>query len=275
LQQSALMTRAAPDTVRSGKGRTIVNARRLGRLGGLAVGLGIGAALAATPGVASADSSTDPFSWIGGMDLGDLSVPAQVVPAQALDIQVSIFGLDLFPTAGNTATATAGIGDIAIAIGNGANASASGILDTAFADGTNSEAVAGFGILDSATVFGTNSIAKAGSLGGFDSALVFGTDGNATANLGIGDFASVINTGSAPDLADAGGMGFDIDGLSMGNFDIASVVGTGSTADAGFDFTTDTGGSYDLAAAFGDMLNSTAATGGNFLVDIATIFGTL
>lgn len=43
--------------VRSGKGRTVVNARRLGRLGGLAVGLGIGAALAAPS--AGADTATD------------------------------------------------------------------------------------------------------------------------------------------------------------------------------------------------------------------------
>jgi hypothetical protein len=57
------------------------HATRIGRLAGLAVGLGIGAALAATPGVASAD-----------------------------DFQISIDGMDLLPTAGNTATATSGRG---------------------------------------------------------------------------------------------------------------------------------------------------------------------
>jgi hypothetical protein len=76
------------------------------------------------------------------MDLGDLSVPAQMTP---LDMQVSIDGLDLFPTAGNTATAYSGFfGDIAIAIGNGAVARAlNGFGDFAFADGTNSTALAG------------------------------------------------------------------------------------------------------------------------------------
>jgi hypothetical protein len=106
-------------------------------------------------------------------------------PSQALDIQASIFGIDLFPTAGNTATATADSGDIAIAIGNGAHATAaSGIGDFAFADGANSIADAGAGIggsfdsaFDSALVFGSDSTAVAGDVGlpsFFDLAAVFG-----------------------------------------------------------------------------------------------------
>jgi hypothetical protein len=136
------------------------NACGLGRIGGLAVGLGIGAALAASPGVASADSSTDPFSLIDQL-LGGLSVPAQT---STLDMQISIDGMDLFPTAGNTATATSDSGDIAVAIGNGADANATGGFgDFAFADGANSTAEAGFiGNFDSAVVFGANSTAEAG-----------------------------------------------------------------------------------------------------------------
>lgn len=74
----------------------------------LAVGLGIGAALAATPGIASADASTD---WLSSIDqlLGSLSAPATT---SSLDMQVSIDGTDLFPTAGNTATAASDSGDI-------------------------------------------------------------------------------------------------------------------------------------------------------------------
>jgi hypothetical protein len=125
----------------------------------LAVGLSIAAALA-TPGVASADPSTDPYLWIDQL-LGGLSVPAQTT---TLDMQVSVDGTDLFPTAGNTATATSDTGDIAIAIGNGANANATGGSgDFAFADGANSTAEAGFiGDFDSAVVFGANSTADAG-----------------------------------------------------------------------------------------------------------------
>ncbi|MGH3970838.1 MAG: hypothetical protein ACRDTV_22685, partial [Mycobacterium sp.] len=134
---------------------------RIGRLGMLAVGLGIGAALGSTPGVASADSSTDPFSSIDEL-LGSLSLPAQ--STADLDMQVSIFGMDLFPTAGNTATATSDFGNIAIAIGDGANAdAAAGFGDVAFADGTNSSASAGLaGIFDLAFADGTNSTAGAG-----------------------------------------------------------------------------------------------------------------
>ena len=43
----------------------MLSSRGLGRLGLLAVGLGIGAALASTPGVASGDSSTD---WLSSID---------------------------------------------------------------------------------------------------------------------------------------------------------------------------------------------------------------
>jgi hypothetical protein len=77
----------------------MVNARRCARLGMIAVGFCIGAGMASTPGVASADG---------------------------LDFQISIDGYDLFPTTGNLATATSGMGDIAIAFGDGASASATG-----------------------------------------------------------------------------------------------------------------------------------------------------
>ena len=138
----------------------------------VAAGLGIGAALAATPGVASADSSTD---WLSSIDqlLGGLSAPAQT---SALDMQISIDGTDLFPAAGNTATATSDTGDVAIAIGNGADASAvTGIGDFALADGANSTADAGYiGNFDSAVVFGANSSADAG-FGYVDPFPIFGS----------------------------------------------------------------------------------------------------
>jgi hypothetical protein len=158
----------------------------------LAVGLSIG--------VASADPSTDLYSLIDQL-LGGLSAPAQT---SALDMQVSIDGTDLFPTAGNTATATSDTGDIAIAIGNGADASAvEGSGDFAFADGANSVAEAGFiGNFDTAVVFGANSTAEAGfgfvdPFGGpgatpldidysSDLAAAFGDMANATASSGSG-----------------------------------------------------------------------------------------
>jgi hypothetical protein len=137
------------------------------------MGAALAAALAAMPGVASAD-----------------------------DMQISIDGLDLFPTAGNTASAVSGPLDIAIAIGNGASADG-GLLDLgtppsffdfAFADGASGSALAGGGSFDSAIVIGANSTAEAG--GNFaclefcpppdnsDLAAVFGNNLHATATGG-------------------------------------------------------------------------------------------
>jgi hypothetical protein len=207
----------------------------IGRLGGLALGLGIGAAVAATPGVASADPSIDPFSSIDQL-LGGLAVPA-ADPAQALDIQVSISGLDLFPTAGNTAIADAGPGSIAIAIGAGSFADTGTFGDVAFADGANStaETLGLVGGLDSALVFGANSTAEAGGLiGSLDSALVFGANSTAV----------------------AGGL--------AGGLDSALVFGANSTAEAGNP--AGSSGFFDLAAAFGDMLHAIA--NGSGMIDI-------
>jgi hypothetical protein len=216
-----------------------MNARGLGRLGGLAVGLGIGAALAATPGTASAD-----------------------------DMQISIDGMDLFPTAGNTATATSGMGDIAIAIGNGSTADAfGGTGDFALADGTNSDAGAGgtgpFGALgtgsnDSAIDIGNNTGTQNGAeagAGNNDIAIDFGNNtgslnGPLAGNLGNNAFAIDVGNNTGNFL-----------GPSAGTFDLASIFGNNDIAFAG------SPGNFDLAAVFGDMLNATA-TGGNFLVDI-------
>ena len=118
----------------------MVNARRLAQLGMLAVGVGIGSAMAATPGIASADNSQvdsliDPSGLFAAAD-----------PAQSLDFQISIDGMDLFPTAGHSAIAISGTGDMAIAFGAGSQAIADGGYgDFATADGTDAFAEAGDG----------------------------------------------------------------------------------------------------------------------------------
>jgi hypothetical protein len=243
------------------------HATRIGRLAGLAVGFGIGAALAATPGVASAD-----------------------------DFQISFDGMDLFPTAGNEATATTVAGDfgLAIAIGDGANASIdAGSGDYALADGTTSSAIIGQygpsdlssavangtdssaqvsdGNYDFASANGDQSLAGAG-YGNFDTATANGTDSGALASGAI-----VNNTTLVPgndDFASAWGphtiasAGVIVDPLNptASSNDVAPVFdpfGTvGSEAFAG-------GGNFDLAAIFGDGFNTdAAAVGGNFLTDI-------
>ncbi len=277
----------------------MVNIPGISRLSFLAVGIGMSAAAAYAPWIASADSSTDPFSWLAGLD-----VP---VAASPLDMQISIDGVNLLPLADNTATADSGMGDIAIAIGNGSVAQAGagsflgetlspGAFDIAIANGTDSSASAGQGNFDSAFADGTSSTAAVGGFNGVssngdwaaafgshtdaesgvfstvpsqnDGALVvdpFGTLGStADAGEGNSDLASVFGDNST---ARAGGGSVVTNGGDLpGNFDLATVFGNGSDATAGS--TLSAPGDFDLAAVFGDMLHSTAATGGNFLVDI-------
>jgi len=215
-------------------------ATRIGRLAALAVGLGVGAALAATPEVASAD-----------------------------DFQISIDGMDLFPTTGNLATATSTMGDIAIAFGDGANATATdGTFDSAFADGANSTAYAGAGNFDSAYAIGDGSNAGVAT-GSGDTAFANGTDAAALAGgvsvtdasgthvyAGNDDFSSALGPHT---LADSGAIMSE----TPSSNDIAMVFdpfGTvGSTAYAG-------AGNFDLASVIGDMLH--AAAEGNFMADI-------
>ena len=207
--------------------------KAMGRLGGLAIGLGIGAALAASPGVASA----------------------------APDIDISFDGMDIFHTAGHTAVAESGMNDFAIAIGTGSFASAaSGQFDTAFADGTNSIAQSGDGNFDSAFASGIESHAAGGGSGSTlsdsDFASAFGTKADA--------FAGVFGAPSANDTAvvfDPFGSTGSIAEAGNGNFDFASIFGDNSLAQAGFI------GNFDLASVFGDMLHA-SATGGNYLIDI-------
>src|SRR5271156_3835488 len=119
------MTTAAPDTVRSGKGRPMRNASGLGRLGGLAVGMGIGAALAATPGVASADpvSPLDPKVAAASVD-GVTGTPGAAAACPAAlpdpDIAISSDGSTLLQE--GPSLAMSGTGDLAIALGANSDA---------------------------------------------------------------------------------------------------------------------------------------------------------
>jgi hypothetical protein len=251
----------------------------IGRLAGLAVGLGIGAALAANAGVASAD----PPSLF---DANDAAVAAPAVDPSLptfdpSNLAISVDGITLYQT--GTASATSGFGDIAIADGAGSEAIANGgifnIGDFAYAEG-NAIADSAGGSFDTATAVGDG--AGSYAFGDFDTATVSGDNAEAKAVAGFGEVASVVNTGSQYDEAVAAGPGLgvygalnyasvdgtgsiatagDPDGSTFGGFDIASVVGDGSTATAGDP------GNFDLASVMGDML-SAVASGGNFLTDI-------
>jgi hypothetical protein len=113
------------------------------------------------------------------------------------DMQVSIDGIDLFPTAGNAATASSTFGDMSVAIGVGATASADdGFGNLAYADGTGDFASAGIAsssVLNSAWAFGTDSGAHAGFGGSFDTAVTSGTGSLADAGFGTNnDFDTAV-----------------------------------------------------------------------------------
>jgi hypothetical protein len=260
---------------------------RVGRMGILAVGLSIGAALAATPQIASADPSADPLAWVDQLVSG---LPVSADAASPLDMQISISGIDLFPTADNTATATSKFGDVAIAFGDGANATATGSFgDLAIANGTDSTAGAGLGgLFDYAIAHGANSDAAAGVAGNFVIATADGDNSTASAGLESNfDIASAVGTGSkatvgiggGSDLAVAHGDGSSAD-AGIGSHDIASADGTGSTATAAVgnhDLSSAVGGGDATAGgfhsiAFADGVDSDAQAIG--IRDIAAIFNT-
>lgn len=237
----------------------MVSARSWARFGMLAVGLGVGATLGATPGIASADG---------------------------LDFQISFDGYDLFPTVGNSATATSDMGDFAIAFGNGASATAiNGLGNFAFADGTNAAALVGGGNSDTAIDIGNNSglipidadssigpLALAGA-GNDDLAVVIGNESVATASGDIlqsgydssNDIAFVFNPfGAGGDVVNAGVNGFD-----PGNYDIGGVLfdnGIINTGASGADYL------YDIVTPFATEMNAAAAVGAEWWAELMALF---
>jgi hypothetical protein len=221
------------------------HATRIGRLVGLAVGMSIGAALAAIPGVASADE---------------------------LDFQISIGGYDLIPAADTTATATSGTGDIAIAIGDGANATATGGFgDSAFADGAGSTADLGhYGVtnLSAAIASGADSTAQVWE-GSFDFSSASGDD--SAAYTGYGNFDNAQANGT-----DSGAIASGNESLTTfnpANDDVAYAWGPHTSAASG-DLITTTPSSNDIAAVFdpfGTVGSAAYAGDGNF--DLAAVLG--
>jgi hypothetical protein len=222
-----------------------MNARRVGRLGILAVGLGIGAAVASTPGIASADTpGTDPFSWLAGLDPGEA---AALPAASPFDLDISVDGFTLLDlgTPG-AATATSGMGDIAIAFGADSTATAEGGFGDYATATTGATAIAGDPI-PGAT--GNN----------FDFASAGGVDSEAVA--GNGSPLTPDTTGSSFDYASASsgtnttGPGADAFAGFNGSGDSASAVGQGARADSGFSSATPA--NFDSASVWG---NSTTPT---------------
>ncbi len=198
------------------------------RLGMLAVGLGIGGALAATPGIASADSSFDWLSTVDSFLSGGALSAADTTPA--LNLAISFDGMSLFQD--GTAHAYTGTdGDIAIANGAGATAYAFGSNNYASVDGVGSTAVAGAysdggagaSSDNTAFVFGDNSFGYAGTTdaanpGNFNYAVIFGNNDTAWAGgnaAGSGSYDGAYVEGSNLGTAHAQGADYLADILKF------------------------------------------------------------
>jgi hypothetical protein len=258
------------------------NTRTVGRLGMMAVGLGFGAALAAsTAGIAWADPASS--SLIDAVD--QLASAAAAAPGPSTDnFAMSFDGISLAHEGNAIALSTPGQFGLAIAEGDGSQAISTGFLDSAIAGGTGTTASA-TGSFDAASALGDGSEATAGTSASDvgDTASAYGIGTTATSAVGSYDSASV--NGATGDTAVAGGgnndsasiiatLGHEVATASGGNFDIAQIFygAAGSTADAG------AGGNYDWAADLGYLSQEAlhaSATGANFLVDIEPMLTSL
>ena len=218
--------------------------RGIARLGVLAVGLGIGAAVASSPWIASADSSTDWFSDLFGAS----AVP--IFSTSDPNLAISVDGYSLLQD--GTATATSGTGDFAIASGDGADASAFG----------------GFG--DVAEASGTDAVAAAGGASGdtFDTAVDIGHNANGSPDAPFvpGDYVLGAYAGDGVGSSDTaialGNNDFDIAGV--GSHDSASVLASDSFVNAGGDLTNaGLTGNQDVATVL-DLLPGSFADYGSF-----------
>jgi hypothetical protein len=187
----------------------MANTRGFARLGMLAVGLGVGAAVAHSP-VASADSSTD---WLSSIDsfLGGSALPA---PSSGLDMAISYDGYSLVQEGNATAYTVTGEDGLAIADGSGAYAYAGGGTgDVAEAEGTNALAIAG-------GEPGTGT-------GAYDTAIDIGNNTNDLTEGVGGDNGAFAGAGG---LSGASGDGNNDTAIDIGN---NSGFGDGATADEG------------------------------------------
>jgi hypothetical protein len=244
-----------------GKGKSIVNARRIARLGVLAVGLGIGAAVAAAPGSAWADSSTDWLSSVDNLLVG--AIPA--ADTSDVNMAISIDGVTVLQE-GSAQAYSGSDGDIAMA---------TGADDTAYAYGTDNYADV-LGTDDTGIAGGTTAASATGSTG--DNAFIDGNNDYAFAGgtNGVDDGAEIFgnNDGAEAGSSAAGNGSYDVayvEGSDLGN---ANATGASYLVDilkAYGDSSTDAAAAN--GSSLGDLLSSTdAAGGGNLLTDLVSLF---
>ena len=232
----------------------MVNTRGTARMRILAVGLGIGAAVAYSP-VASADSSSD---WLSSID-SLLSGSALPAPSSGLDLAISYDGMSLIQDGNATAITTVGQDGLAIAEGSGAYAYAGGGTgDYALANGTNAFAIAGgdpsdtSGDYDTAIDIGNNDLPSTGSRDG-----AYSGNGDLGGGSGTGSHNTAIDIGNNTNDAGVGGgnngaaagAGALSGGTGDGNYNTAIDIGNNSGYGNGSDAI---GGNDNYASEFGN-----------------------
>jgi hypothetical protein len=220
----------------------MVSTRGVARLGMLAVGLGVGAAVAHSP-VASADSPTD---WLSSIDtlLGGGALPA---PSSGLDLAISFDGYSLVQDGNAFAFTSTGEYGLAIAYGSDALASAEGGTgDYALADGTNALAEAGGAPTDTGANYDTAIDIGNNPSPGLSSIDDGAYAGNAdlepySDGTGTGSYDTAIDIGNntsdgsfnGADGSFAGAGGLDAGGSGDGNNDTAIDIGNNSGVNDG------------------------------------------
>jgi hypothetical protein len=241
------------------------HASRIRRIGGLAVGLGIGAAMATIPWIASADPFPPPFDPNNYAVSMDGMTLFQVGSAHAS----SAFGDFAIADGANSDASAIGVDDVASAYGAGSLAEAGGSVDSnsnfdfASAEGVNSDAEAIVGSHDTATAIGNSTVAFAGSGGNYDTANAFGDDVEATAGIGATgnpanfDFASAVGNLAIPTSSDI------VASATGGSNDLAFVIDplnaierAGVPLDVGSSALAGDHGNFDIAGALGDDLHA-------------------
>jgi hypothetical protein len=265
--------------------------RALTRLGLLAVGLGVGAAFASMPAIASADTSSD---WLSTVDsfLSSAAPAADTTPA--LNLAISMDGVTLFQE-GDATAASGSSGDIAVANGAGASAYAFGTDNYASVDGTDSSAVAGGydaaqasgSTDDTAFAFGNNDFSYAGGDGAsnpgtFDYAVIFGNDNTALAGgdgAGAGSYDGAYVEGNDLGTAHAQGSDYLADILKF--YGDGSTTTTAAAAESGGHLTDllsgSSGAAADASNLWTELLSSfdggsAAADASNLWTELASLF---
>jgi hypothetical protein len=229
----------------------VVNVRRFGRMGWLA--LGTGAAVVIFPALAAADSTTD---WLASVD-GLVAGSALPAAPSSFDLAISFDGYSLIQEGTATASTTAGQYGLAIAEGSGAYAYAGGGLgDVAEAEGTNAYALAGGqpgdtgANYDTAIDIGNNDLPSTGAPDG-----AYAGNGDLGGGAGTGSYDTAIDIGNNTNGATGGGN----EGAFAGAGGLGGVAGDGN-GDTAIDVGNNSG-LFDGADALGGSNNFASQDG--------------